>query len=289
MNLLAFVVNTCMTWAVLFIKFLPYDVDELSDKYSVVITPADTAFSIWGIIFMLELMFIIGQLTCYRHHPAVEVVTPWWIAACILQTIWTPANGLDLQYIACVAIWGIGICLVAALVEADAVPEVSGCEEFVLLSGLGVHAGWIICASWLSVSIVGIRLGMQEGEQLVVAIISLVMILLTGSSMVVSRKRPVWVVPLVAAWAGFWINQALNDPEVLKRHRDTTREFYVPWTDRVLTNLATTGVVVSLVALSLALAGLYLRVMGRSEASPVVKGESEPMAKEGAVEMSMGA
>ena len=62
---------------------------EISDGIPVLFTPAGFAFSIWGVIYLSLLGFVV-----YQAHPrrrgdeALQRIGYWFVASCALNTLW---------------------------------------------------------------------------------------------------------------------------------------------------------------------------------------------------------
>lgn len=62
---------------------------DLSELYPVLITPAPYVFSIWGLIYLFLLVFIIYQaIPAYREHPLVKVVGLLFAVSSLFNIIW---------------------------------------------------------------------------------------------------------------------------------------------------------------------------------------------------------
>lgn len=68
-------------------------INEISDKYASVLTPATYAFSIWSLIYTLLVLFVIYQARDLfkprKENTLPERVGPWFIIASICNGLWT--------------------------------------------------------------------------------------------------------------------------------------------------------------------------------------------------------
>jgi benzodiazapine receptor len=256
LNAVAYVVNAIMTWASM---MFPNDNAELSEKYQTVITPAGAAFSIWGIIFTWELVFVVAQfLPRYRDSKLVATVSPWWWAACFFQTLWTPFFALEWLELALAAMLCILISLAGLVIAADFVANLTFEEEALFLAPFGVHCGWIICASALNMNVVFVAARWDQAALMAAAIVSLAVIFSQASLYAVALKYSNVLVPLVVAWASFWINQELDQASILL---DSTREYYIPWTATSIEAMRSAACGLSVAALILAAVAVAMRVV----------------------------
>ncbi|MFO7952258.1 MAG: tryptophan-rich sensory protein [Bacillota bacterium] len=130
---------------------------ELSAEYPVLITPAPYAFSIWGLIYLALIAFIVYQaLPGYRENPAVKAVGILFAVSSLFNVLWL--FSWHYQY----AGWSliIMLLLLATLViiylRLGAVTtEKSVYDRFLVKFPFSLYLGWITAAtivnfnSWL--------------------------------------------------------------------------------------------------------------------------------------------
>ncbi len=62
---------------------------NLSELFPVLFTPASYVFSIWGLIYLLLIGFVVYQIIpAYRDHPLVAAVGPWFAVSCFFNILW---------------------------------------------------------------------------------------------------------------------------------------------------------------------------------------------------------
>src|SRR3546814_11196723 len=67
------------------------DNGTISDRYPTLLVAAGYAFSIWGLIFLLDAAYAIWQRTGERRRDAtLDRVAPWAAAGFLLTTNWMP-------------------------------------------------------------------------------------------------------------------------------------------------------------------------------------------------------
>jgi len=155
LNVAAYVVSFAVTWGFAVFTSNSQANEEREDEDQTFINPKGVAFSIWGVIFLLELSFVIAQmLPRYRSGKLVRAITPWWCATCITMCLWTFCFNLTEWLTGTMfAMISILLSLVCLLLGAHSAGSPSLMEEFVLLAGFKVHAGWIICANAIQLNI----------------------------------------------------------------------------------------------------------------------------------------
>jgi len=249
---------------------------ELSQRFTTLITPTGTAFSIWGIIFGLEGMFTVAQaLPALRDRPVINVVTPWWLAAQFSQVLWsilfasTPSSSpLFMLLFSQVVICILFLSLAGLLLSVEAMKDLPAMDELLLTTGFSIHTGWVMCATAINFAQVGVVGRAKVPGQLAAANVCLATVFALGAIFATAlRRRPNFWVPLVVAWASFWINQELAEAERLRK----PREFFINWSDDVIE--AVRGAAAWLSVAALVLAGVAVGLRGRNYLS--AQGQSE--------------
>jgi len=68
-------------------------INEISDKYATLLTPAGYAFSIWSLIYVLLIIFVVYQMRdIFKHrkeNTLPQIIGPWFIIASICNGLWT--------------------------------------------------------------------------------------------------------------------------------------------------------------------------------------------------------
>lgn len=130
------------------------DNKTLSDQYPTLLVADGYAFSIWGVIFLLDLLLALWTLRGQRHpapamaaarHRCLLLMT----AGFALTASWMVVFSQRWFWLALAIIWGALICLLWALMlVAHARP--TGAAAWMTLLPLGLHAGWLSLAAFLN-------------------------------------------------------------------------------------------------------------------------------------------
>lgn len=134
------------------------DTGAVAELYPTLLLASGYAFAIWGLIFLLDLVYGIWQATGGRRRdPTVAHVAPWAAAGFALTAAWmplfsmaTPDNGL---FWACVlVIFAAAACLVrcAIVLSHDATPQEG--QWLWAWTPLSLHAGWLTLAAFLDLA-----------------------------------------------------------------------------------------------------------------------------------------
>lgn len=134
------------------------DNGTVSDQYPTLLVASGYAFAIWGLIFLLDLIYGIWQATGQRRtDPTVAHVAPWAAAGFALTALWmplfsmgSPANGL--YWVCLLVLFGALFCLVrcAFVLSHDSTPHEG--QWLWAWTPLSLHAGWLSVAAFLNVA-----------------------------------------------------------------------------------------------------------------------------------------
>ena len=203
----------------------------ISDKYQTIITPFGFAFSIWGLIFLMQAIFCIicafgGEE--YRSHPlVVDGVYYYYLLACLAQTAWSPAFTYELMPLSAVFMGCILIPLIVIAVKQNSAKNKAiqskqhGVEFFrgkyywLLQFPFELHLGWIIAAFALNVNVVLVADKASSTVQVIAAAVSLGVLGCTSLLCLFKVETPIYCIPLVISWASFFIFVGLVNPQDL--------------------------------------------------------------------------
>lgn len=123
---------------------------EVSARHPTLLVAAGYAFSIWGPIFLLDLLYGGWQATGRRREdPVLGRAAPWSAGGFLLTAIWSPLFSLEWFWVCLAVIVGaLGCTLTAAFIftrsGAPWLPRVA----------LSLHAGWLSLAAFLNLALV---------------------------------------------------------------------------------------------------------------------------------------
>ncbi len=123
----------------------------ISDRYPTLVVAAGYAFSIWGLIFLLDVLFGFWQLSSKRHaNGALAAIRVPAALGFALTALWMPVFSNELFWLALLIIWCSLACLLlcAVRLSRDRNPE-PGQRWFTWLP-LSLHAGWLSLAAILN-------------------------------------------------------------------------------------------------------------------------------------------
>ena len=133
---------------------------DISNKYFTYFTPANYAFSIWGIIYTLMFAFAIYQvLPSQRTNPNTRKVAVPYMITCVLNCVWITVFQFDQIAIS----MGLIVLFLAALVViyvrlGIGFTAVSAVERLTLHLPFSVYTAWLCVATIANASALGVSL-----------------------------------------------------------------------------------------------------------------------------------
>jgi len=217
LNVVFYAINVFATYGVgvLGLFNLPTN-SELSAKYQTLVTPIGWAFSIWGPIFILEAVFAIMQLTPkYRSHPIVlNGVSYWYCIVVIAQAGWTFSFCFEIIWLSFLMMLSIlaSLCIIIYQTRNNVQVETTIGDFWLLKFPFELHAGWIIAASAVNLSVCLVAYRDDITLQISVAVLSVTALVVVSLAMLFSLKAPVYTLPTVQAWALLGVSVQLASP-----------------------------------------------------------------------------
>lgn len=124
------------------------DNKTISGRYPTLLIAAGYAFSIWGVIFLLDLVYAARQLTrAWREDATLDGLAPLTAAGFALTAIWSPLFSVEAFWLCLAVIFGALGCMLTAAIRATRL----GAPRLVRVA-LSLHAGWLCLAAFLNVA-----------------------------------------------------------------------------------------------------------------------------------------
>lgn len=123
----------------------------ISDRYPTLVVAAGYAFAIWGLIFVLDVLFGLWQLSSKRRvdGAAADIRLPAGLGFA-LTALWMPVFSNQIFWLALLIIWSSLACLLvcALRLSRDVQPEPG--QRWMAWLPLSLHAGWLSLAAILN-------------------------------------------------------------------------------------------------------------------------------------------
>lgn len=186
---------------------------DVSNRYSTYFTPANYAFAIWGVIYLLLIGYGIYQaLPSQRENPKAIKIAWLFILSCVLNCIWIVLFQTDQLALSVVVIIAFLLTLMAIYLRLETGKStVSNADRWFLQVPFSVYFGWVSVATIANVSVLGVA--QQWGDLFGIpastwAAIMLVVATVVGIFMAVTRRDVAYVMVFVWAFTAIINKQA---------------------------------------------------------------------------------
>ncbi len=129
------------------------DNGTISGRYPTLLVAVGYAFAIWGLIFLLDLVYAAWQATGERRRdPTLTRIAPWAAAGFALTALWMPLFSMG-WFWACLAVIFLAFACLArcALIltrDEQQLPR----QWLMAWTPLSLHAGWLSVAAFLNLA-----------------------------------------------------------------------------------------------------------------------------------------
>ena len=191
---------------------------ELSDSFNSLVTPAGYVFSIWGLIYLLLVGFVIYQaLPSQKHNPVLEKIGYLFALSCLFNSAWIFAWHYKVFWLSEVFMLGILFSLIAIYLRIDGSREhLSRTEQFTVRLPFSVYLGWITAATILNTTVVLLNAGVTGGSAAPIWGVIMVGAALLIASLVLFRKDDVaYAAVLIWAFIGIAVAEWTITPAVV--------------------------------------------------------------------------
>ncbi len=206
-NIAAFVLVIVFNWLSNALPFNDQSQTDIAAKYPSLFTPAGFTFSIWGVIYLALLAFIVYQaLPSQRQNTSIARLSAPFKISCIANASWLVAWHYDQIVLAMIIMLVILASLVmiyrSLLAEIN---RVTLLQHLVVVLPFSLYTSWISVATIANISILQTAYG-WDNVGLTAANWTLLKLALAGAigATVVLRTRDA-VFVLVTAWAAYGI------------------------------------------------------------------------------------
>ena len=219
LNLLGFILVIVLNGLANALPINGYTTGELSDRYPNLFVPAGFTFSIWGVIYLLLLVFVIYQIRNWwsKHRldmSFVQKIGPWFAISCLANASWIIAWHYVQPLLALFIMFMILLSLIIIYLRLT---EISNVNYWAVKLPFSVYLGWITVATIANITTVLVDAGWRGGAipEATWAIIMLSVAAILGLVMLYRRGDIAYVAVLV--WALFGIyskRQAADDTNI---------------------------------------------------------------------------
>lgn len=184
---------------------------EISDRFPILFVPAGYVFSIWGLIYLVLIGFVLYSVMKEgRADERVDRVAGWFVAANIFNIIWIFLWHYLQFTLTLIPIFGLLISLLMIYLKLRVGLEKRSVAEKLLVDmPFSLYLGWATVAVVANVSQVLYTVGWQGGSlsESTWTMIMLGVASLLGVLMIFLRKEVAYPLVLVWAFVGIWVKQ----------------------------------------------------------------------------------
>jgi hypothetical protein len=181
---------------------------QVSEKYDNLLVPAGFTFSIWGLIYLALLGFVIYQLwlAFAPGHDRMltqlmERLRGWWLISCLANSCWLFAWHYEVLPLAILFMLTLLISLLAIHINFNiAAPGASRPVRFFIYLPFSLYLGWICVATVANIAALLVYTGV-DGMSVTVTVILILLCCVAATLLVVKRDNI--IAGLVAIW-GFY-------------------------------------------------------------------------------------
>jgi hypothetical protein len=193
---------------------------ELSDNLPNLFVPAGITFSIWSIIYIFLIIFMIYQILSLDKKQQydtvyIEKIGGWFILASLANIIWIFLWHYELVTFSLLAMLILFFSLLMIYLKLDiGLSTVSLNERLAVHTTISIYLGWITVATIANVTAVLVKLNVGELYLGQVTWTILVIVVATLISVLILLKRKDIAYNLVIIWAliGIVIKRSSTDP-----------------------------------------------------------------------------
>ncbi len=181
---------------------------QISDRYPTLIIAAGYAFSIWGPIFLLDVIYGTWQLSERGTDARGRAIRPFTAIAFALTSAWMIVFTLQLFWLALAIIWGSLVCILYAAWRVSHVPR-SARGPWWQSVPLSLHAGWVSLAVFLNVAQVVVAFRLLPTDHMLpwTGVLFLLLTVLLIAAIVAMRGNPWYTLAAVWGLIGVYVKQ----------------------------------------------------------------------------------
>jgi hypothetical protein len=120
---------------------------EVSDTFNVLFVPAGYVFSIWGVIYLFLIAFLIYQFTpAQKEDPRFTAIAPYFVLSNLANGIWLVLFHYQQHYFTILPMLVLLGCLIGIYLKLHAEP-VKGTAYYFMGLPFSIYLGWISVAT----------------------------------------------------------------------------------------------------------------------------------------------
>jgi len=186
---------------------------EISDSFNLVFVPAGYVFSIWGLIYLAALGFVVFQALPSQQSNLRVAATGWWFAlSCVANGLWIVFWHYGLYPLTLVAMLTLLASLIALYlrVNPSGARPADAPTRWLVQAPFSLYLGWVCVATIANVSSLLVWLGWEGGglSPVAWAVIMIGVSAVLSLAMSLRHRDAVFTGVVVWALVGIWVKQA---------------------------------------------------------------------------------
>ena len=211
LNLIGFLAVVIVNALAVILPINNMTTQQLSDKYPNLFVPAGITFSIWGIIYLLLLVFIIYQfIVAFRRSSdergIFEKISILFFISCIFNVAWILAWHYEIVWLSLIIMVLLLISLISIYVRlGTGKPGIRNSEKIMINIPFSVYLGWITIATIANATAFLVKINWNKfgiSDQLWTVIVIAVGVIIT-LAIVFSRNESFTALLLSGHWLEF--------------------------------------------------------------------------------------
>jgi benzodiazapine receptor len=189
-----------------------HNTGAISDSFKVYFVPAGYVFAIWGVIYLLLIIFAVYQaLPAQRSNPRLRQIGYLFVLSCLANIAWIFFWHYEIFILTFVAMLVLLACLTAIYLRlGTGVTQVSSAESWAVRLTFSVYLGWISVATIANVTDVLDYLKWNGWgiSPVVWTVIILAVVVALSSIISLTRRDIAYLLVILWALAGIAIKQS---------------------------------------------------------------------------------
>lgn len=176
---------------------------EVSARIPILFTPAPFTFSIWGLIYLLLLIFVVYQLLPSQYTALFSYRIGYWFAlSCVLNAVWLFLWHYERFVLTLIVMLGLlGSLLMMYYRLNIGRRRVSLSEKWAVNVPFSVYLGWISVATLANFAIVLYTLNIDSLALPSILFTLILLLIAAGLAVIMILRRHEIAYPLVIVWA----------------------------------------------------------------------------------------
>jgi hypothetical protein len=193
---------------------------QLSDEIPTLFVPAGITFSIWGVIYLLQLIFIVYQFIEVFRSPETpkffERISILFILSCIFNMGWIFAWHYELVWLSLIIIEFLLATLILVYMRLlPVLKEMTNPGKWMVGLPFSIYLGWITVAAIANATTFLVKYGWDGWgiSAIVWTILMIIVSAVTAVFMLMTRKDAAYALVIVWALVGIILKRSVNNPD----------------------------------------------------------------------------